>query len=163
MDEREESDTVPLLLSQRIFEHIQSHYNDYDKLMAQDVLKLLESIVECLVLLIDLDNEDDIFIAVKDLIFLAIERDLEMRRVRVKSQPPILIEESQLRYLVDNGFKTKDIASIHGCSRRTIERRMKKFDMCHEFTDMSDADLDFAVQELLFMFPNCSEKQLVVD
>ena len=131
MDDGEENDTIPLLLlSLRIFEHIQSHYNDYDELMAQDVLELLESIVQCLVLLIDLDNEDDIFTVVKDLI-LAIERDLQLRKVRVKGRPPILIEENQLRYLVDNGFKAKDIATIHGCSRRTIERRMNKFNVRH--------------------------------
>ena len=57
----EDNDLLPLLLvSLQVFEHIQSHYTDYDDLMMRDVMELLESIVQCLLLLVGLDNEHEI-------------------------------------------------------------------------------------------------------
>ena len=42
-------------------------------------------------------------------------------------RPPVKIEEEQLRFLVESGFRMNDIAAIFGCSRRTVERRLNQF------------------------------------
>ena len=40
---------------------------------------------------------------------------------RQRGHPEVAITEEQLRFLVENEFKTKHIAELFGCSRRTIE------------------------------------------
>ena len=41
----EDNDLLPLLLvSLQVFEHIQSHYTDYDDLMMRNVMELLETL-----------------------------------------------------------------------------------------------------------------------
>ena len=53
---------------------------------------------------------------------------LEQNRARgCRGQPRLSIHKEQLEYLLDVGFKIKDIALILGCCTRTIERRMSEF------------------------------------
>ena len=48
---------------------------------------------------------------------------------------------------------------MFGCSRRTIERRMKKYELSHlNSMSVSDAHLDSLVKEITFLFPKCGEK-----
>ena len=44
-----------------------------------------------------------------------------------RSQPRIKLEEDQLRFLSESGFRVNDVAAIFSCSRRTIEQRLKEF------------------------------------
>lgn len=37
-------------------------------------------------------------------------------------RPALVIEEEQLSFFVDNGFKLEDMALMLGCSKRTVER-----------------------------------------
>ena len=41
--------------------------------------------------------------------------------------PGIHIGKAQLLFLVEEGFKISDIAMMHSCSRRTIERKLEKY------------------------------------
>ena len=60
-----------------------------------------------------------------------------------RGRPRIQIEEEQLRFLVESNFRIVDIASLFGCSRRTIERRMREYGVSHsDFNNLSDAELD---------------------
>ncbi len=60
-----------------------------------------------------------------------------------RGRPECGIDQMQLTFLVEQGFKIKDIAKIFNCSRRTIERRMSKY--CIEgkiFSSLTDDELD---------------------
>ena len=56
---------------------------------------------------------------------MIVERDIQACR---RGRPRIRVEEG---YLVESNFRTVDIASLFGCSRRTIERRMREYGMAH--------------------------------
>ena len=48
---------------------------------------------------------------------------------------------------------------MFGCSRRTIEWRMKKYELYHlKSMVVSDANLDSLVREITSLFPRCGEK-----
>lgn len=78
-----------------------------------------------------------------------------------QGRPRIRVEEEQLRFLVESNFRTVDIASLFGCSRRTIERRMQEYGNTHnDFSDLSDSDLDVLVSSVVLLHPQCGEKSV---
>ena len=77
----------------------------------------------------------------------------------MKKRPEVPIGEDQLQYLVEQGFKVKDTSGMFMCSKKTIERKMKKHSIVlHNYTLLSDQELDTIVQEITSLFPNCGEK-----
>ena len=51
-----------------------------------------------------------------------------------------------------------DISTMFGCSRRTIEQRMKKYELSHlKSMVVSDANVDSLITSL---FPRCGEKTI---
>ena len=99
----------------------------------------------------------DLFISLREFIN-AVNADKEMREKRRRGRPEISIGEDQLRYLVDSGFNLNDIANLFGCSRKTIERRMKEYNIHREFTPLTDSELDYSILEITRLFPKCGEK-----
>ena len=85
------------------------------------------------------------------------ERDQQACR---RGRPRIRIEEEQLRFLVESNFRTVDIASLFGCSRRTIERQIREYGLSHEFSSVSDSDLDRLVSSVVSVHPQCGEKSV---
>ena len=87
-------------------------------------------------------------------------RDKESAQNRTTfGRPSLIVEEDKLRFFVDNGFKVADIATLFGVSKRTIERRLRSYQLStRNYTDISDADLDEIVSELSAGFPRCGEK-----
>lgn len=65
-------------------------------------------------------------------------------RVRDNSmgQLAIEIEEEQLCFYVDNGFKVKDMALMLGCSKQTVQRRLHSYNL----STRDDTELDELVQ-----------------
>ena len=74
-------------------------------------------------------------------------------------RPEINVGEEQLSYLLEQGFRTKDISTMFGCSQRTIERRMQKYELSHlKSMAISDAHLDSVVVEITSLLPRCGER-----
>ena len=90
--------------------------------------------------------------------FVALMRSEEVRSAC--GRPEIDIPEEQLSYLVEQNFRTNDISTMFGCSRRTIERRMKTYRISHWNTtsEIDDACLDLLVRDIAALFPQCGEK-----
>ena len=81
------------------------------------------------------------------------------RRENTMGRPALLIEEEQLSFFVDNGFKVEDMALMLGCSKRTVERRLSTYNLStRNYTAITDHELDERVQELCSVFPRCGEK-----
>ena len=54
------------------------------------------------------------------------------------------IQERQLTYLSEIGFRVKDMAELFSCSRRTIERRRQEYNnRSSDYSSISDLDLDY--------------------
>ena len=89
---------------------------------------------------------------------MCILRDASTNR-RYIGRSRLNIREDQLQFLVEDGFRINDIALIFGCSRRTIERRMRDLQLTR-YTNISDDDLDSYVREMTQLHPQCGEKSI---
>ena len=84
------------------------------------------------------------------------EHDFHCTMIRGRGRPPLEIPEDQLRFLLENDFKIRDIAGIFACSTRTIQRRMRDYGIDpNHFSDISDSHLDEVVGELAVRLPDC--------
>ena len=80
---------------------------------------------------------------------------------RGKGRPRLSIEKEKLEYLIDVGFKMRDVAIIFGCCTRTLERRMREYHLSPSaYTAISDAELDYLVKEITSATPLSGEKTI---
>ena len=148
-----------LTFAESAIEHICLFYhncgvNDFD-----DVIELAEQVLQFSVLLEDLLGED-IIAVFRDLVSALIS-ERERRSVQRPGRPEVAIGEEQLCFLIEQGFRIQDIADMFGCCRRTVERKMNKYHISfHNYSTVSDADLDIMIQEITALFPNCGEKSV---
>lgn len=133
--------TTVLEFAESVVDNVRSQYLNYDDTMLEDMIDLLEVVFQCLVVV---KGDNNVFRSMADLI-VALKADEEHRMARGRGRPRVVIESEQLRYLVEYGFKTKDIAELHGCCRRTIERRMNEYNIHREYR---------------FCLINCGEKTI---
>ena len=97
--------------------------------------------------------------ALKELITVMIAAWEESQTRNRKGRPRIEIAEHQLSFLIERGFKVKDIAAIFSCSRRTIERRMGDLGVrASDFSSVSDAELDGLVSSIIDLHPRSGQK-----
>ena len=84
------------------------------------------------------------------------ESDYQGRGERGRGRPTLDIREEQLVFLLENNFKVRDIAALFGCSTRTIQRRVRDFEIdSHRYSDISDTKLDEVVKEIAARLPAC--------
>lgn len=153
----DEEEEAFLEFAEAAIEHIRSVYPDCDEDTREDLLELAEQVLQYLVLLSDV-TDGDLFTAVRGLVvtMAANEDNITVRR---KGRPEVSINEDQLQYLVEQGFRVKDISEMFRCCRRTVERKMKKHNISlRNYTPLSDSELDTVVREITSLFPKCGEK-----
>ena len=123
-------------------------------------MELLEQVLQWYTILVADQNEDCLFLALRDLV-AAVVSDKQNRTLKQRGRPKVCIEHEQLRYLVEQGFKIKDISDMFGCCRRTNETKMKAYGITlHNCSHLTDLELDCAVREITSMFPRCGEKSV---
>lgn len=89
---------------------------------------------------------------------MTIEQEESQRR-NVRGRPRIEIDNNQLTFLIERGFRIKDIAAIFSCSRRTIERRMNEIGVrATDYSSVSDLELDSLVSSIITLHPQCGQK-----
>ena len=115
----DEEEEAFLEFAEAAIEHIRSVYSDCDEDTREDLLELAEQVLQYLVLLSDV-TDGDLFTAVRGLVvtMAANEDNITVRR---KGRPEVSINEDQLQYLVEQGFRVKDISEMFRCCRRTVE------------------------------------------
>ena len=63
--------------------------------------------------------------------------------------------------MVENGFKETDIATLIGCSTRTIQRKLKEFGIeFNRFSEITNQDLDDLVKEIVIRLPACGTRSI---
>lgn len=76
-------------------------------------------------------------------------------------RPSLDIREEQLTFLLENSFKIKDIAALFGCSTRTIQRRVRDFEISsNRYSDISDLELDDIIKEMAIRWPTCGIRSI---
>ena len=85
----------------------------------------------------------------------------EQAIIRHRGRPRVHVNKEQLQYLIECRFRTRDIATLFGCSTRTIQRRMAEFGVCNAYTAATDAELDLFVYEVTSAYPLCGEKTIL--
>ena len=139
-------------------EHIRLVYSECDEDTRKDLFELAEQVLQYLVILGDV-TDSDLFAAVRDLVAIMAE-DEDVAMVRRRGRPDVCIDKDQLQYLIEQGFKIKDISDMFKCSRRTIERKMKYNIVFRNYAPLSDPELETIVHEITSLFPNCGEKSV---
>ena len=136
-------------------EYLQAIYPTAGEETVSELLEVAERLLQLYMSITE--DENDTFISLRSLVS-SIVLDKEGRGRR-RGRPRVNVTEEQLAYLVEQGFKIKDIALMFGCCRRTIERLMRQHNLSvRNYTNMSEIELDAKVQEISAMFPNCGEK-----
>jgi len=75
--------------------------------------------------------------------------------------PKFYVPRATLEGFLEDGFLITEISKLLSVSERTIYRRMSEYGLSkHNFTDISETDLDSAVIKVTREFPNCGEVML---
>ena len=126
----------------------------------EDLLTIAEEILKFSVLIETIHHEGSALVNSMQEVVLLLETEVnESNFSKGRGRPECAIDQMQLTFLVEQGFKTKDIAKVCNCSRRTIERRM--YEYCIEgkiFSSLTDDDLDVKVSDICSLNPLIGEK-----
>ena len=99
---------------------ISEEYYNLNDTAKDDVQELAEHLVQYSVLL---DRDENLIQGLQVLAqSILSERETRERMQRRRGRPEKEIGEPQLQYLMDHGFKIKDVSAMFGCSRRTIKQ-----------------------------------------
>lgn len=92
------------------------------------------------------------------------EQQLRLKAPRVSKgpgRPAFEIPEAQLRFLFDNNFKATEVAEMFSCSVRTIQRRMKEFNLASNvYSYIDDEVLDEVVRDIAARLPSCGIRSI---
>ena len=137
------------------------YVEELDQDTKDDVLDLIEQVLQYGVLVMDVADERYHVIDTLRQLAVVMRSQSGSGSLNKRGRPEFDVGEGQLSYLVEQGFSTKDISTMFGCSIRTIERRMKKYELSHlKSMVVSDANLDSLVRETTSLFPRCGEKTI---
>ncbi|XP_019855224.1 PREDICTED: uncharacterized protein LOC109584086 [Amphimedon queenslandica] len=76
-----------------------------------------------------------------------------------KGRPKVHIDRERVEHLRSLKFMWEDIGNLLGVSSKTIQRRSKEWEK-KSFTEISDADLDALISEVLQQFPHYGEAMI---
>ena len=110
MEPEQEEEATLLEFTEAAIEHIRSVYPHSDEDVRKDLLELAEQVLQYLILLDDA-IDSDLFTSVRDLVTI-MSSNQERSTAQRKGRPEISIGEDQLRYLVEQGFRVKDISDM---------------------------------------------------
>ena len=103
---------------------------EMDQGIKDDVADAIEQVFQYGMLVIDdADGRYVVIDMLQNLVLLMKSASRGCVHVSKHGRPKIDIGEEQLSYLIKQGFRTKEISKIFGCSRRTVERRMNEYEL----------------------------------
>uniref|UniRef100_A0A8W8MCH0 Integrase core domain-containing protein n=1 Tax=Magallana gigas TaxID=29159 RepID=A0A8W8MCH0_MAGGI len=75
---------------------------------------------------------------------------------QTKGRPVFKIPFETLEFFVENGFKVAEIARLIGVSKRTVERRLKDYDLGirQSYSPLTDHELEDEVKKIINDFPH---------
>ena len=89
--------------------------------------------------------------------------EMELQRhinSRQRGRPTISISSQQVIFFLEHGCKISDVASLFGCSRRTVERRLQEVGLSvrRSYSQISDCNLFHIVNGTIARNPRIGEK-----
>ena len=108
------------------------------------------------------NNFINLLAAVSDMIDQVNSAILAQHCMRSPGRPRLKILESQLSDLLEQEFTQVEIATMFGCSPKTIHRRIIEYGLTHfiEYDVISDAELDVLVETFVKNFPTAGQNTL---
>lgn len=72
------------------------------------------------------------------------------------------VPQEQLQFLLERRFKTPQVAALLGVSQRTVERRLREYNMhtSISYSHISVQDLDAVINDILTNFPHTGYKRM---
>ena len=85
-----------------------------------------------------------------------------LQAIPSRGRPKRQIAQGQLVKLLQSHFSVVDIATLFGCSPKTVYRRIHEFGiMAVLHSSLTDEDLDNIAQTFVLAHPNCGKRMLV--
>ena len=85
----------------------------------------------------------------------------ESRRRQGRGRPVIPLEEDQLTFLLEHGFRIQQIADMFACIQKIVEHHIYEYHITsHGYSTISDAQLDELVEGQCTLHPRCGEKSV---
>ena len=143
-----------------------SHNGDLD-----GIILALENILQRLIILqpflaVNFPGINQVIYNIRNLVdeLKEVEDQIFMRyhQGRCRGRPKILITEHELQNLLELQFSQVEVASLYGCSARTIRRWILSYNLQEmvEFSEISDVNLDELVAQFVNIFPCAGQKTL---
>jgi hypothetical protein len=87
---------------------------------------------------------------------------VEQLSIGNRGRPKFNIAKEQMEFLLERGFSLPDVAKILGVSLRTIERRLKDFNLSARifYSRMDDETLDNTIRDILRTFPSTGYRRM---
>lgn len=150
-----------IAFAESAIEHVCLSYHNCGSDTFDDLVELAEQVLQFSVLLGDVIG-DEVIAIFRDLVSaMTAERERRNTHARGRGRPEVAIGEEQLKFLIEQGFRIQDIADMFGCCRRTVERRMNRYRISvHNYSSISDLDLDMMIREMTTLFPQSGEKTI---
>ena len=79
--------------------------------------------------------------------------------LRGRGRPRKEIDATHTAYLISIGFSWKSVASLQGCSTKTVRRRATESGL-HKYDAITDSSLDDLIRDVLSRFPASGEVML---
>ena len=168
MADADENETLREMIRSQLLavrDRLNRHNVDLD---IQDTLDVVDQLMQFVVLLDSLERVSeqvfDSLIQARDALSRSTHRNTTEPRFNVGSvgRPSFDIPREQIEYLLDCNFSVKEISEILHVSKRTVERRMSAYDVTgmNRFTEITDEQLDNAVNNIKQTSPDCGSKLL---
>jgi len=79
-----------------------------------------------------------------------------------RGRPKLDVPQEQLQFLVERRFNIPQIASLLGVSERTVERRLREFNLniSTSYSNLSDQELDAVINSIVTDFPQTGYKRM---
>ena len=119
------------------------NFEQFDEDKQDDMEEQCHQLLQCVILVDSVHPCEQAIGNIRDLLHeMTKVKEGRYRSVR-RGRPRVGICGQQLEFLVENHFRTKDIALIFGCSPRTIERRKAELHIASEsYSSIPDTELD---------------------
>ena len=146
---------------EEIKQYIQSAWDED----LSDTVRKVEALCQCAVLVESVIPGGDVLLnqllALRDAVTMEDDTRKEHSSIS-RGRPRMLITEDHLQFYLQHNFKVKDIATMVGCSKRTIERRMATYGLNTRtsYTQISDEELRATIHQLLQFNSNLGEKSV---
>jgi transposase InsO family protein len=152
--------TLCLEVAEQVILRVSSDFDSASEEKQEELTDTCHLVLEYVVLLETFREDFHELVSVLTTLIIAMTaRKSSLPIARGRGRPRLSVEIDRLRFLLETGFRVKDIADLLDCSKSTIERRMRD-EQLGVYTSITDTALDDVIREITSSHPFCGQKTI---